>query len=415
MPRTTRPLTDTEIKKAKPREKEYNLADGAGLSLRIKPSGSKVWIFNYTKPFIKKRANIGLGPYPTISLAKARELRQKNLKLLSEDIDPLAYKNEQKRLSTEAHRNTLQSVAHSWFQVKKSKITIAYGEDIWRSLELHIFPKIGKIPIHQLRARNAIETISPIAAKGSLETVKRLCQRLNEIMVYAVNTDLIESNPLSGISSAFESPQKNHMLTIMPNQLPELMVSIANASIKRTTRCLLEWQLHTMTRPGEAAGTRWEEINFESSLWLIPAERMKKKRPQTVPLSPQALSLLEVMKPISEEREHVFPADRNPRTHTNQQTANMALKRMGYGGLLVAHGLRALASTTLNEQGFDPDIIEAALAHTDKNEVRSAYNRSEYLERRMVMMRWWSEHIENAAHGNTSLSSIHKATGDAPV
>jgi integrase len=142
---------------------------------------------------------------------------------------------------------------------------------------------------------------------------------------------------------------------------------------------------------------------------------MKKKRPQTVPLSPQALSVLEVMKPISEEREHVFPADRNPRTHTNQQTANMALKRMGYGGLLVAHGLRALASTTLNEQGFDPDIIEAALAHTDKNEVRSAYNRSEYLERRMVMMRWWSEHIENAAHGNTSLSSIHKATGDAPV
>lgn len=404
MARTTRPLTDTEVKQAKPKEKEYNLADGKGLYLRVKPSGSKLWLFNYTNPFTKKRANIGLGQYPTISLAKARSLRQANLELLSEDIDPLAHKIEQKRLNTEANKNTLEHVAHSWFQIKKSKITYAYGEDISRSLQLHVFPKMGNMPIHKVRARNAIEALTPIAAKGSLETVKRLCQRLNEIMVYAVNTGLIDSNPLAGISSAFGSPKKNHMLTLMPNQLPELMVTIANASIKKTTRCLLEWQLHTITRPGEAAGTRWEEIDFEKSLWSIPAERMKKKRPQTIPLSSQALSLLEVMKPISQHREHVFPADRNPRDHTNQQTANMALKRMGYGGLLVAHGLRALASTTLNEQGFDPDMIEAALAHTDKNEVRGAYNRAEYLERRKVMMNWWSEHIEQASKGNLSIS-----------
>ena len=296
-------------------------------------------------------------------------------------------------------------MAHNWFQIKKTKITYAYGEDVFRSLELHVFPKMGNMPIHKVRARNAIEALTPIAAKGSLETVKRLCQRLNEIMVYAVNTGLIDSNPLAGISSAFGSPKKNHMLTLMPNQLPELMLTIANASIKKTTRCLLEWQLHTITRPGEAAGTRWEEIDFEKGLWLIPAERMKKKRAQTIPLSSQVLSLLEVMKPISKNRDHVFPADRNPRTHTNQQTANMALKRMGYGGLLVAHGLRALASTTLNEQGFDPDIIEVALAHVDKNDVRGAYNRAEYLERRRTMMTWWSDHIENAAQGNLSLSS----------
>jgi integrase len=402
--RTTKPLTDTQVKQAKPKEKEYNLADGNGLYLRVMPKGSKLWIFNYSRPYTKRRANISFGQYPTLSLAKARLSRQENLQLLSDNIDPQTHRAEQQRINTEAHGNTLKKVTEKWFLIKKTKVTEAYGEDIYRSFALHVFPKMGEIPIHEVRAKHAIETLSPISAKGSLETVRRVCQRLNEVMVYAVNTGIVDANPLSGISQAFASPSKKHMLTLRPDQLPELMITIANASIKRTTRCLIEWQLHTMTRPGEAAGTKWEEFDFEKNLWLIPPERMKKKRPHTIPLSPQALSLLEVMKPISQHREHVFPADRNPRDHTNEQTANMALKRMGFGGLLVAHGMRALASTTLNEQGFDPDVIEAALAHTDKNDVRAAYNRAEYIERRRAMMYSWSEHIEQASKGNLSVS-----------
>jgi integrase len=384
--------------------KEYNLADGKGLYLRVKPNGSKLWLFNYTKPFTKKRANLSLGQYPVLSLADARSKRQSNLELLAQDIDPIVHKIEQKRLKSDAYNNTLEKVGNRWFQVKKPKVTADHATDIWRSLELHVFPKLGEMPIHLIRARNAIEVLSPIAAKGSLETVKRLCQRLNEIMVYAVNTGLIDANPLSDINKAFESPQKAHMPTLKPDELPALMVNIANASIKLTTRCLIEWQLHTMTRPGEAAGTRWDEIDLNKKLWSIPAERMKKKRPHVVPLSSQAIALLEVMKPISRNREHVFPADRNPRTHANESTANMALKRMGYHGKLVAHGLRSLASTILNEQGFDPDVIEYALSHTDKDDVRGAYNRAEYLERRKSMMSWWSGHIEEAATGNLSLS-----------
>lgn len=404
MARTTKPLTDTEVKNSKPKTKEYSLADGSGLYLRVKPNASKLWIFNYSRPFSKSRANISLGKYPSMSLAKARIARQHNLELLSDDIDPRNYRIEQQRLNTEAHSNTLRKVADAWFQVKKSKVTADYAEDIYRSLELHVFAKIGEMPIHNIRARDAIEILKPIAAKGSLETIKRLCQRLNEVMIYAVNTGLLDTNPLSGISKAFASPTKKHMLTLKPEQLPDLMVAIANASIKRTTRCLIEWQLHTMTRPSEAAGTRWEEIDLNKKLWILPAERMKKNRSHAIPLSPQAVSLLNVMKPISENREHVFPADRNPREHTHQQTANMALKRMGLGGMLVAHGMRALASTILNEQGFEPDLIEAALAHTDKNDVRAAYNRAEYIERRRMMMYWWSEHIEQASQGNLSLS-----------
>lgn len=408
MPRVTKPLSETEIRHAKPKDKPYSLADGKGLYLKIKPSGYKVWLFNYYRPFTKKRVADTLGEYPVITLAKARSKRNEYLKLLADDIDPIEYKLEKKRIHAEKSKNTLEAVTSRWIEVKSSQVSEAHAKDIYRSLELHVFPALGKLPLYKIRAKQVIEILEPLAAKGSLETVKRLIQRLNEIMVYAVNTDMVAANCLSGVSKAFASPQKNHMPTLSPEQLPELMRAIANASIKKTTRCLIEWQLHTMTRPGEAAGTRWEEIDLEKNLWAIPAERMKKKRPHKIPLSPQMLALLEVMKPVSANREYVFPADRNPRIHAHPATANMALKRMGYGRQLVAHGLRALASTTLNEQGFDPDIIESALAHTDKNDVRGAYNRAEYLERRRVMMRWWSDYIEAAAEGNLSLSGTRQ-------
>ncbi|MBL4826836.1 MAG: tyrosine-type recombinase/integrase [Spongiibacteraceae bacterium] len=409
MARITRPLTDTQIKQAKPKAKEYNLADGDGLSLRVKPNGSKLWLFNYYRPHTKKRANVGFGSYPSVSLANARNRRKDARKLLAEDIDPKEHRDEQSRKNTLAHNNTFEHVASQWIAIKKTQVTPDYAIDIWRSLELHIFPTIGKIPIYKIEAPNTIEALNPIAAKGSLETVKRICQRLNEVMDFSVNTGILKTNPLSGIRKAFESPPTKNMPALRPEELPGLMKELSTASIKITTRCLIEWQLHTMVRPSEAAGTPWKEIDTDNNLWHIPAERMKSKRPHTVPLSPQTIALLNVMKPISGHLNFIFPADRNPSNHANVQTANTAIKRMGYKGILVAHGLRSIASTTLNEQGFDADVIETALAHVDSNEVRAAYNRSEYLERRSVMMNWWSEHIDNAATGNMSLAAGTKA------
>lgn len=401
MAKIARPLTNTEVKQAKPKASEYNLSDGGGLSLRVKTTGRKYWLFNYIKPYVKKRTNIGFGTYPDVSLKAARELRDEARSLLAQNIDPKEHREKEYTQQELAYSNTLEAVASAWFEVKKSSITENYAEGLWRSLELHVFPTLGKTPIHKLEAPQVIKALGPISAKGSLETVKRVIQRLNEVMVYAVNTGIIQSNPLTSINKAFKSPKVQNMPTLRPEQLPELMQTVNQASIKRTTKALLEWQLHTITRPSEAAGTTWEEIDFVNMLWLIPAERMKKNREHKVPLSPQALALLEYMKPISGHRHHVFPADRDPKQHTNSQTVNMALKRMGYAGQLVSHGLRALASTTLNEQGFDPDVIETALAHVDANEVRAAYNRSEYLEKRRVMLNWWSSHIEQAATGNT--------------
>ncbi len=405
MARIAKPLTNTEVKQAKPKNKEYNLADGDGLALRVKINGSKLWLFNYSRPHTKKRANISLGSYPAVSLADARNRRKDARELLAQDIDPQEHKAEIEQAKRAEHANTLEHIAAQWFEIKKKKVTPNYAEDIWRSLTLHALPAIGKVPIHKIKAPAVIKALKPVAAKGSLETVKRVCQRLNEIMTFAVNTGLLDANPLAGIRQAFDAPDKKNLPALKPEELPELMKALCTASIKRTTRCLIEWQLHTMVRPSEAAGARWEEIDMDTALWRIPAERMKKKRPHTIPLSLQAVALLETMEPISSGREHVFPADRNPKTHTHEQTANMALKRMGFAGRLVAHGMRSIASTTLNEHGFDPDVVEAALAHVDGNEVRAAYNRSEYLERRRTMMNWWSEHIEQAATGNMSMAS----------
>ncbi|HIF6032665.1 integrase domain-containing protein [Vibrio fluvialis] len=404
MAKITTRLTDKDIKSAKPKEKEYNLFDGDGLRLRIKPNGSKQWIFNYYKPITGKRANLSLGRYPDLSLANARKNAMAARELLAQAIDPQEERKRQELVHKEIYEHTFAKVSEDWFNLKKHEVTPDYAIDIWRSLELHVFPQIANTPVKDIDAPLVIDLLRPIEAKGSLETVKRLSQRLNEIMNYAANCGLVKANPLTGIRAAFKKPKKENMAALAPDELPELMGAIANASIKRTTRCLIEWQLHTMTRPSEASGARWDEIEWEEKIWTIPADRMKKRREHRIPLTEQMLALLEVMKPISGHREFIFPSDRDPKKPCNSQTANMALKRMGFAGRLVSHGLRSLASTTLNEQGFDRDLIEASLAHVDDNQVRSAYNRTDYLERRRPMMSWWSGHIEEAAKGSLSVT-----------
>jgi integrase len=397
MPKIVIPLNDKRVRALKPLgdpPKERNYSDGQGLALRVKANGTKMWLFNYSKPFTTQRVNISFGVYPDVSLAEARERRDKARALVSNNTDPKEYREAFiLKKATEASQ-TLKQVARKWLEVKKSTVSTDHATDIWRSLELHIFPYLAQVSIHEITAPKAIEALTPLATKGSLETVRRVAQRLNEVMYFAVNSGVIHANPTSGISKAFKTPNKQHLPTIKPNELPQFLKDFKTARIKATTRAMMEWQLHTMVRPFEAAGTRWDEIDLDALLWTIPAERMKKKREHIVPISKQALAILEHIRPISGHREHVFPSDKNPKAHTSEQTPNMVLKRMGYGGRLVAHGFRSLASTTLNEQGFNADVIEAALAHVDGNEVRKAYNRAEYIDQRRVIMTWWSDRLE---------------------
>lgn len=393
MARTTRPLTNTEVLRAKALEKDLTLHDGDGLFLIVKTSGKKLWRFRYQRPATKQRTMMGLGAFPALSLADARGLRADYLALLANGIDPQVKAEVAEEELQIALDSIFSTVAANWFQLKSKSVTPDYAKDIWRSLEKDVFPAIGEIPVQQIKARALVEALEPIKARGALETVRRLVQRINEIMIYAVNTGLIDANPASGVGMAFEKPKKQNMPTLRPEELPKLMRSLVMSNLSVSTRCLIEWQLLTLVRPSEASGAQWAEIDLDAKLWTIPAERMKAKREHIVPLSPQALDILEAMKPISAHRAHVFPSRNDPKQPMNSQTANAALKRVGYGGKLVAHGLRSIASTSMNEAGFNSDVIEAALAHIDKNEVRRAYNRSTYIQKRIELMNWWGELI----------------------
>jgi len=359
----------------------------------VKTTDKKLWRFRYQRPATKQRTMIGLGSFPALSLGDARRLRTDYLSLLANGIDPQTQAEQATEQQQIALDSIFSTVAANWFALKQASVTPDYAKDIWRSLEKDVFPAIGEIPVQEIKARKLVEALEPIKARGALETVRRLVQRINEIMIYAVNTGLIDANPASGIGMAFEKPKKQNMLTLRPEELPNLMRSLAMSNLTVPTRCLLEWQLLTLVRPSEASGARWIEIDINSRLWTIPAERMKAKREHIVPLSPQALDILDIMKPISMHREYIFPGRNDPRQPMNSQTANAALKRLGYEGKLVAHGLRSIASTALNENGFNPDAIEAALAHSDRNEVRRAYNRSSYLKERIQLMNWWAEEV----------------------
>lgn len=396
MPKQVIPLTATQVNAAKPTDKEYSLSDGDGLLLRIRPTGSKIWLFKYYHPVTNKRTNMAFGAYPEVSLKRAREKRIEARELLAEGISPKQHRDNETENKKYAASNTLKTVTEEWVKVKRTKVTDDHANDIYRSLEKDIFPRLGNTPIGELTAPNTIEVIKPISKRGNHETVKRLCQRLNEVMVYATNTGLIHHNPLSGIKEAFQTPVKKHFPALRPEELPDLLKSIDSASIKFTTRCLIKWQLHTMVRPNEAAGARWDEIDFEKETWEIPAERMKGRKKHTVVLSTQTLKLLEEMKPISCKRKHIFPGMNDPRNHINASTVNMAIRRMGYANKLVAHGFRTIASTVLNEKGFNSDLIESALAHVSGNEIRNIYNRAEYIERRREIMQWWSDYIQEA-------------------
>ena len=405
MPNSTKPLTNTEVKQAKPLKKEYNLADGNGLYLRVKPNGTKLWLFNYFKPFTNKRSNISMGMYPNLSLGKARDLKQEYQSLLTDNIDPREYRIEQEARGQRAHANTFEVVYGNWLKTKEGTWSNSYRAALTSAMQLHILPGLGSFPIYKLNAPDTIKLLEPLADRKAWETVRKLCRWTNEVMVFAVNTGAVDANRLLGIGKAFQPPKIVNRPTIKPEELPKFLNDLEGAGSDITVKCQIRWLLHTLARPGEGAGTRWDEIDPQKKLWSLSPERMKKRRAHVVPLTDQMIEILEIMRPISQHRTYVFPSRIHPREPINKESANMAIKRMGYKGKLVAHGLRSLSSTILNEAEFPQDIIEAALAHMDQNAIRGIYNRAEYLEQRRAMMCWWSDHIEQAATGNLSLSS----------
>ena len=401
MAKIAKKLTDTEIKSTKPADKEINLFDGDGLILRIAPltkGGKKNWYFRYAVPVSKKRTKMSLGTYPHLTLARARTLRDEYLSLLANGIDPQVHNSNKANALKNATEHTLQAVARKWLdeKVKTSGISQDHAEDIWRSLERNIFPGLGNVPVNEIRPKLLKQHLDPIEQRGVLETLRRIISRLNEIFRYAATEELIEFNPADNLGQRFSKPKKQNMPALPPSELPRFLTMLNNASVRMETRLLIEWQLLTWVRPGEAVRARWSDIDMETCMWNIPAEFMKMKKPHKVPLSKGALRVLDSLKAISGHREWVFPSIKAPLNHMHEQTANAAIIRMGFGGELVAHGRRAIARTAAEESGqFRIDVLEAALAHSKKDEIIAAYNRAEYLTERVVLMQWWSDYVSS--------------------
>lgn len=400
MAKIAKKLTDTEIKSTKPADKEINLFDGDGLILRIAPlskGGKKNWYFRYAVPVSKKRTKMSLGTYPHLTLARARALRDEYLSLLANGIDPQVHNNDKANALKNATEHTLQAVARKWLdeKVKTSGISQDHAEDIWRSLERNIFPGLGNVPVNEIRPKLLKQHLDPIEQRGVLETLRRIISRLNEIFRYAATEELIEFNPADNLGQRFSKPKKQNMPALPPSELPRFLVALSNASIRLETRLLIEWQLLTWVRPGEAVRARWSDIDMETCMWNIPAEFMKMKKLHKVPLSKGALRVLDSMKTISGHREWVFPSIKAPLSHMHEQTANAAIIRMGFGGELVSHGMRSIARTAAEESGkFRTEVLEAALAHSKKDEIIAAYNRAEYLADRAILMQWWNDYVQ---------------------
>jgi integrase len=400
MAKIAKKLTDTEIKSTKPADKEINLFDGDGLILRIAPlakGGKKNWYFRYAVPVSKKRTKMSLGTYPHLTLARARVLRDEYLSLLANGIDPQVHNNDRANALKNATEHTLQTVARKWLdeKVKTSGISQDHAEDIWRSLERNIFPGLGNVPINEIRPKLLKQHLDPIEQRGVLETLRRIISRLNEIFRYAATEELIEFNPADNLGQRFSKPKKQNMSALPPSELPRFLLVLNNASVRLETRLLIEWQLLTWVRPGEAVRARWSDIDMDNHMWNIPAEFMKMKKPHKVPLSKGAIRVLNTMESISGHREWVFPSIKAPLNHMHEQTANAAIIRMGFGGELVAHGMRSIARTAAEESGkFRTEVLEAALAHSKKDEIIAAYNRAEYLAERSVLMQWWSDYAQ---------------------
>jgi integrase len=416
MPRTTSQLSSTQIVSAKPEVKEYSLSDGQGLAMRIKPNGSKTWIFNYTHPLTQKRSNIGLGIYPDVTLALARQKRLEYRQLIAEGIDPKQYSDDLKIGEQEASLHTFEKVAINWLKSREHEVTAKTLRTIQSSLEQDAYPVIGNTPVKIITYKLGKQVINRPIERGSFELARKLASRINQIMDLAVRNELAPHNPLLMLNKDIPKAVVMHNPSLSADELPELMKAINFASIELKTRCMLELKLHTLTRSQVVAMAQWEQFDFDKMLWTIPpVEGTKVKRiatnkePFVIPMTEQVANILKLMKSISGHRKYVFPNHYDPKKHANKETMNTALKRMGFKDRTTAHGLRTLASTILNEQVFDGDVVEKALFHVDKDVVRKIYNRAKYMEPRKIMLSWWSDHIEQAASGNMSLANAKKA------
>jgi integrase len=374
------------------------LHDGDGLYLWIFLDGRKYWRMRYWQA--GKEKSLSIGVYPKVTLSDARKKREELRKQLEADLDPSAERkaaNLRKRLSAE---NSFEAVAREWYNKQLHTWVPHHAEDVKRRLESNIFPVLGKRPIGQIEAPELLQAIRAIETRGSYDLAHRVLQVCGQVFRYGIATGRCTRNLSADLRGALTPHVKQHQAAVRAEELPDLLRAISKYDEigDKQTRLALQLLAQTFVRTNELIGAEWVEFDQDNALWIIPAERMKMKSEHVVPLTRQALALLSEIKETSDGSRFVFPGRNRDRPISNN-TLLFALYRLGYKGKMTGHGFRAVASTILNEAGFQPDVIERQLAHCERNQVRGAYNRAEYLPERKRMMQHWANHLDLVASG----------------
>ncbi|AUY38600.1 MULTISPECIES: tyrosine-type recombinase/integrase [Enterobacteriaceae] len=384
-------LNARQVDAAKPREKAYKLADGAGLYLEVVPSGSRYWRMKYR--FNGKEKRMAFGVYPAVSLAQARALRDEAKKKLAEGIDPSFAKKEEKLVRDVQLNNTFQSVALEWHGTKVNRWSEGYASDILEAFNKDIFPYIGQLPVNEIKPLVLLNVLRRMESRGATEKAKKVRQRCSEVFRYAIVTGRTEYNPAADLTSAMSGHESKHYPFLTVEELPDFFKALAGYTGSPLVVLAARLLILTGVRTGELRGASWSEFDLEKAVWEIPAERMKMKRPHLVPLSTQALEIVQQLKVMSGQYPLVFPGRNDPRKTMSEASINQVFKRIGYTGKVTGHGFRHTMSTILHEQGFNSAWIETQLAHVDKNAIRGTYNHAQYLEGRREMMQWYAGYI----------------------
>lgn len=387
-------LSDTAVRNAKPKSKPYKVSDGEGLFLLITPSGGKYWRLRYF--FATKEKLLALGVYPDVTLADARERRAQARKVLASGKDPGEVKKEAKRHLIEKHENTFEVVAREWHQNRLAKWTPEHAKKILKRLEAHVFKRIGTRPIAEITTHELLEVMRKIETHGG-EIAHRLLQICGQIFSYAVITQRSTANPAVSLRGALKPVVKSNHAYIKPHELPEYLKNLEAYDGALQTKLALKFLLLTFVRTGELRGAQWTEIDVKKAEWRIPAERMKMRETHIVPLSRQAIAILEQLKLLTGQWQYVFPNQHKPSGQMSENTMLFALYRMGYHSRATGHGFRSTASTVLNEHDFRAEVIERQLAHGERDKVRAAYNHAQYLPERRKMMQWWADYLEQVS------------------
>jgi integrase len=396
-------LTDTEIKKAKAKEKAYSMGDGGGLYLWVKPTGGKLWRWSYR--FDGKEKLMSLGKYPDVSLAQARERHSEARKLFATGVDPMAQRKAEKTAEKAAIENSFQSVAAQWLQHWQDGKSPRHVEYIKRRMDADILPRLGPRPIAEIEAPELVAMANAIQDRGARDIAKRALETVGQVFRFGIAHGYSKRNPASEIrpSDILRSTRKVNYSRVDARELPALLRNIEVYQGTHVTRLAMKLIALTFVRTSELIGAKWTEFDLEAGRWNIPPERMKMRTLHIVPMTSQALEVLDTLRTLTGESEWLFPGDRNANKPMSNNTILKALERMGYKGRMTGHGFRGLASTILHEQGYAHDHIELQLAHAPRNAVSAAYNHALYLEPRAKMMQDWADFLERTQRGGKVL------------